>query len=193
MDKKGHIYVSKLITNILEENNIKLKRKQKIANTLGNLLPDLKPSFLSVRHNMEETFDYFKFRFDKTALKIQNSNKIILFRIGEIIHYICDYFIYPHNPSIWTGSLSEHIKYEKQQHKAEFLYIKEKKYKKDFEKFKTNLDISENKLIDIIKHHHEIYLTEKRSIYIDCKYITCMLLLVLQWLFFKFFNIFLEI
>ena len=112
MRKKSHISLAKYIVDSLEEQDLV---KHKKAFYLGSILPDCKPSFLTVKHEMEGTFP--KLQQDlKRLLELQRTSQInmrVFYRnLGEVIHYIADYFTFPHNPH-YTGNLKDHCVYEK--------------------------------------------------------------------------------
>ena len=72
MRKKSHISLAKYIVDSLEEQDLV---KHKKAFYLGSILPDCKPSFLTVKHEMEGTFP--KLQQDlKRLLELQRTSQI---------------------------------------------------------------------------------------------------------------------
>lgn len=81
---------------------------------LGSILPDIKPSFLTKKHEYFGTFEEIQ---GKMKALIDNDPKeskerVYWRRFGEVMHYMADYFTFPHNKN-FTGNLYEHNKYEK--------------------------------------------------------------------------------
>jgi len=113
MRKKSHISLAKfLVDNIKEHKLIKHKK----AFYIGSILPDLKPSFLTRRHTIEETFDILIKEIRKITIDYDVSKGIGSYyarHIGVITHYLADYCTFPHN-SEYTGSMADHVYYEKE-------------------------------------------------------------------------------
>lgn len=113
MRKKSHISLAKfLIDNIKEHKLIKHKK----AFYIGSILPDLKPSFLTRRHTIEETFDILIKEIKKITVDYDVSKGIGSYfarHLGIITHYLADYCTLPHN-SEYTGSMADHVYYEKE-------------------------------------------------------------------------------
>lgn len=187
MDKKAHIYASNFMYDFLKNNGITNCKKTIM---LGNLFPDLKPSFITVKHNLEAT----EKTINKLLYKIQNNyneiNKRCIFTICQIIHYISDYFTVPHNPELWNKSLYQHILYERKQHIELRNYLINKEFIKDVKNFDFNEDINtiDGLFEEIKKIHKKQYLIEKKSIKNDIRYIICIIHYTLMWIFNKIFN-----
>ena len=54
MRKKSHVSLSRYLLNNIDSELLENHRK---AFIVGSVLPDCKPSFVTTKHNMEETFD----------------------------------------------------------------------------------------------------------------------------------------
>ncbi len=88
--------------------------------------------------------------------------------LGQITHYVADYFTYPHN-DIYDGSLKDHCKYEKQLKFSMRTYLKSgeaEQNQKQLRHFETP-----QALFTFIQSSHEEYLKLKHSIEEDCMYI----------------------
>ena len=77
---------------------------------LGNILPDIQPSFVTKRHEYFGTFDEVQ---GKIRRLVENglgeyNDRVFWRRAGEIMHYIADYFTFPHN-SWYPEPMSEHV------------------------------------------------------------------------------------
>ena len=111
MRKKSHI---SLANHMLAE----FKDDALLAHTFmfrfGSLLPDLVPTFITKKHQIETTFDILEDKLYK-ILKEYDGTQGLSMRLckdlGVITHYIADYFTLPHNKK-FRGGLKEHVTYE---------------------------------------------------------------------------------
>lgn len=111
MRKKSHISLAKYIVDSLGEQEL---QKHKKAFYLGSILPDCKPSFITIKHEMEGTFPKVQHELEELVERQKNAqiNMRVFYRnLGEVIHYIADYFTFPHNPH-YPGNLKDHCIYE---------------------------------------------------------------------------------
>lgn len=113
MRKKSHISLARYLVENLNDEELK---KHKFSFYLGSILPDIKPSFLYRRHEIEGTYSAVKRHILLLAEGTKNIQKKKQGRkyymdLGQISHYLADYFTFPHN-KIYTGSLKEHCSYE---------------------------------------------------------------------------------
>lgn len=168
MRKKSHISLARYIVGTIGLEELNAHKK---AFYLGSILPDCKPSFLTKRHEINGTFDDVKrYIFDLTTLcDITSRNSRAYFRnLGQVIHYIADYFTFPHN-DIYQGSIKDHCRYEKQLKSTLNEYIQSgeaQKNRKEAKNFKTP-----EALLDYVWKAHKEYLKVKKSTMEDCKYI----------------------
>lgn len=177
MRKKSHVILAKALADHIESKQMSFHRT---AFCFGNLLPDLKPSFVTVRHEFNVNFDSVcvsirklveecgRFEFDSSYYWMQ---------LGEVSHYVADYFTFPHN-SHYTGTFMEHNVYEgdlKHNLKAYILGGEaEVHFRKDiaFENFEQ--------VIQFIKKAHDIYEAKQRTVEEDIKFIITVCYQVLQ-------------
>lgn len=180
MRKKSHILLARYLADQMEAaNGLQSHRK---AFCLGNILPDIKPSFLTKKHEFSGTFDEIK---EKIAVLVGQDaselNERVYWRhFGEVMHYMADYFTFPHS-STYTGTLLEHGKYEKELKRSLKTQIKSGKAEKhlgEVIKFR-NLD----ELLDYIRQVHERYLRKVRCIKEDIEYILSVCYQVIQGIF----------
>jgi len=82
----------------------------------GNLKPDLTGTYLTKRHYpslmMDEVMDKIRAFVDKYTIGPVNGREISV-DLGEICHFITDFFTYPHNDDIYNHNLLAHYVYEK--------------------------------------------------------------------------------
>ena len=159
MRKKSHISLARDIVRNSEDEGL---RKHKWAFYLGSILPDIKPSFLYKKHEIDGTFEQVKKevrelsdshgKYRKHATKYYRD-------LGQITHYIADYFTFPHNRT-YPGNLKDHCSYE------EVLKLRLREYlktdKKDRWPFVQCHFGSAEALCDFIKLRHEEYLCRGR-------------------------------
>ena len=175
MRKKSHISLAKYIVDSLEEQDLV---KHKKAFYLGSILPDCKPSFLTVKHEMEGTFP--KLQQDlKRLLELQRTSQInmrVFYRnLGEVIHYIADYFTFPHNPH-YTGNLKDHCVYEK------YLKYSLREYIQSGEAEKNRVSIQQSvqnlgsveAICEFIQNAHNMYVKLKNTVEGDCRQIVSL-------------------
>lgn len=112
MRKKSHISLARYMVENLKDEELK---HHKFSFYLGSILPDIKPSFLYKRHEMDGTFPYVSRhirRLSEGDALIRKKKGCKYYRdLGQISHYLADYFTFPHN-TIYPGSLKDHCSYE---------------------------------------------------------------------------------
>ena len=178
-DIRSHILLARYLADQMQTTaSLQSHRK---AFCLGSILPDIKPSFITRRHEFYGTFEDVKNRMKELAdIRPDESNQRVYWRrFGEVIHYMADYFTFPHNKT-YTGSFSQHNHYEKvlknrlkeciQQGEA-YAYLEPAIRFADF-----------STLIDYIEATHEKYLNKLRSVEEDIRFILNMCFQVVQGL-----------
>lgn len=113
MRKKSHILLARYLADQMQESeSLQSHRK---AFCFGSILPDIKPSFITKRHEFFGTFEEIQ---EKIRGLVEHTpdmwnERVYWRRFGEVMHYLADYFTFPHNRT-YTGSLAEHNQYEKE-------------------------------------------------------------------------------
>ena len=164
MRKKSHILLARYLADQMQTTaSLQSHRK---AFCLGSILPDIKPSFITRRHEFYGTFEDVKNRMKELAdIRPDESNQRVYWRrFGET----------------YTGSFSQHNHYEKvlknrlkeciQQGEA-YAYLEPAIRFADF-----------STLIDYIEATHEKYLNKLRSVEEDIRFILNMCFQVVQGL-----------
>ena len=172
MRKKSHISLAKYLVNSLDEQELV---KHKKAFYLGSILPDCKPSFLTVRHEIEGTFP--KLQDDlKNLLERQRAAQINIYRnLGEVLHYIADYFTFPHN-SHYMGNLKDHCLYEKHLKHSLKEYIQSGEAERNRAQIRRtvrNLN-SVEAICTFVKNAHDAYVKIKNTVEGDCRQIVSL-------------------
>lgn len=177
MRKKSHISLARHIVNVSDLQHLD---KHRMAFYVGSILPDCKPSFLTQRHEINGTFELVSTEIERLTQGYQDMKQLstsYFTRLGEILHYIADYFTYPHNRE-YEGNMKEHCVYEgklKHELRSYIRQISERnieEWKKsiqleDFAQFHSVADICE-----FIRNEHRQYIRRGRHcVEEDCKYI----------------------
>ncbi len=176
MRKKSHISLARFLVKASGDDVLRRRWK---AFYVGSLLPDCRPSFLTVRHEYDETIDMVERKIrslmEDPAHCPEDSMRYMI-DLGQVFHYIADYFTFPHN-SNYPGSLKDHCIYEKYLKFGLRSYIRERA---------STLCADEDEMLhsveDIlayIRRNHEEYMEKYRSVEEDCEYITRVCLQVL--------------
>lgn len=171
MRKKSHISLSLYLINNIDSELLETHKK---AFIVGSILPDCKPSFVTIRHNIEETFEMVTEFIKKLTTDYENFKRISTAycrKLGEVTHYIADYFTFPHNDE-FDGNIKDHCMYEKHLKYALKEYI-------NSEDICVNKDIARNfktpdELCSFVKNLHKQYLSNKNDIASDCRYIVAL-------------------
>jgi len=171
MRKKSHIALAKDIVRSTDDEELK---KHRWAFYIGSILPDIKPSFVYRKHEITSTFG--KVKKDIEALsreqKEKKGQKRKYYRnLGQVTHYIADYFTFPHN-RIYSGGLKEHCSYEERlkQRLREYLKIR----KENRERIKKQNFVNSEAICDFIEKSHEEYLKRKIDVDEDIKHIVSL-------------------
>jgi hypothetical protein len=117
MNKPTHILIGKYLYGVMKDQyGIVLDRTGFL---FGNVLPDLRPSFLTRPHFPEYNISYVKKEIRNLLSKKQKSayfGRTYSRRLGVICHYYADFFCFAHN-RYFTGDIVSHVKYEKDFHR----------------------------------------------------------------------------
>ena len=178
--KKSHILLGRYLADQMSE--VYSLQQHRKAFCLGNIMPDLRPSFLTTRHEFFGTFSQLQEKMRELIERNpeEDNARVYWRRFGEVMHYIADYFTFPHNKT-FDGTLYQHNTYEKHlknELKAFVLEGKADVYTEKEIHFETL-----NQLLQYIKEHHRRYLNCKRNIDDDIHYILTVCYQVFQGLF----------
>jgi len=169
MRKKSHISLAKFIVQNSKDEKLK---KHRMAFYLGSILPDIKPSFLYKKHEMEGTFPMLKKEMEKLSgdfeIKYKRQKTKYYRNLGQVTHYLADYFTFPHN-QVFPGNLKDHMTYEEKLKKSFRKYIKSGEAAKN----KANsIEIpSVEELVKFIEKNHKDYIIKAKGVEDDMKHI----------------------
>ena len=166
MRKKSHV---SLANHLIERFESDAFIKHTKSFKFGNLAPDLVPTFFTKRHEINSTFDIVEKKINR-IIETYDYNKgltrLHTKDLGVIIHFIADYFTFPHNET-YTGTLKEHCTYEKELKYALKLYV-------NHIDMKDNSDDTHQSTSDIceyIRNCHTKYKCQLQNLQNDCKHI----------------------
>lgn len=155
MQKEGHLYTANHINSFYPKHNLWF--------SFGSIVPDLL-YYTYFRGHTYEAAKELTFKRIRRLEKKGRLNRRSSFMLGFTMHYIEDFFTYPHN-SNFTGNMIEHITYEKNQ----LSYLKRNR---DFFGTYGNISFrSANEVIAWLTNIHDEYLELEPGIPNDLKYI----------------------
>lgn len=169
MRKKSHISLARFL--VREAGDDVLRRRWK-AFYVGSLLPDCRPSFLTVRHEYEETYELVEKKIHKLVEDVKHhpaDSMRYMIDLGQVFHYIADYFTFPHNQH-YPGNLKDHCIYEKYLKLQLRAYIREG-YAVFHTEGVTRMTCVED-IMAYIRRNHQEYMLSSHDVEEDCEYIT---------------------
>lgn len=168
MRKKSHI---SLATYLMDNMQVQDLNEHKKAFYIGSILPDLRPSFLTKRHTIDETFGTLIEEIKKITIDYDMNRGIGGYyarHLGVITHYLADYCTFPHN-SVFEGTITEHVYYEKELKFSLKEYVHRENVQRD------RLPNQPGQTIDDIIHFiiktHKEYLKALKEVKEDIEYI----------------------
>ncbi len=111
MQKKSHIKLAAYLADKLEIPEIEQHRK---ALYFGSVLPDWNLKMAAESHTFDTTWEKVKNRIRKIEGETAAGSfreREIWTQIGVVLHYVADYFTFPHN-TCFKGNLTGHCLYE---------------------------------------------------------------------------------
>ena len=138
----------------------------------GNLKPDLTGTYLTKRHYpslmYDEVMEKIRRFVDTYTIEPVNGRDLSV-DLGEICHYLTDFFCYPHNDDIYSRNLLAHYLYEKRI----TLSIRRRLTEQDFARWAAPVlpPFSLDALMNRIESMHARYKTELHGIDHDLIYI----------------------
>lgn len=168
MRKKSHISLARYMVENLNDEGL---NKHKLSFYLGSVLPDIKPSFIYKRHEIKGTFPVIRkhiARLSEGQKVIRKNGRKYYMDLGQISHYLADYFTFPHN-EVYQGNIKEHCSYEKKLKHDLRSYICNNK---GAGIINTEMDFyNAEALCDFIQKVHDEYLGRKHDVEDDIRHI----------------------
>lgn len=177
MRKKSHILLARCLADQVQAIDLQSHRK---AFCLGSILPDLKPSFLTTKHEFNVNFELVqkKIRTLTIDCRIDERNARVYWRqLGEVTHHVADYFTFPHNDT-YEGTLLEHGQYEAELKRGLKKYINNGEAIYNCRKGVRFTGFEQ--IITFIKRAHELYVSKERNVQEDIQFIITVCYQVMQ-------------
>ncbi|MFI3177384.1 MAG: zinc dependent phospholipase C family protein [Eubacteriales bacterium] len=168
MRKKSHISLAAFLVRHVSNEEFKSHKK---LFCLASIFPDCKFSFLTKKHAFQDTFEEIKERITNLSSQSYgevNGKRRYVVELSEIMHYLADYFTFPHNDT-YQGSIKEHCIYEGELKRKLRSYVKSSNAIMQKDKYVPNYNVED--ILAYIKESHGEYLSKQRSVEEDCDYI----------------------
>lgn len=160
MDSVTHIRIANMLLKHAEDTcGVKLEPSSFVY---GNLKPDLTCTYLKKRHNpsvmMEDVVEKIRVFTENYKIGPENGADLSV-DLGEICHFVADFFTYPHNDDIYPHNLFIHYVYEK---RASFV-VRRKITEQTFHAWADTMvaPLTYDALIVRFRKLHEGYRTQK--------------------------------
>jgi hypothetical protein len=166
MRKKSHISLARYLVDNMQVQDLQDHKK---AFYIGSILPDLKPSFFTKRHTIDNTFDDLIEEIKKLTVDYdinKGINGYYARHLGVVTHYLSDYCTFPHN-SIFEGNIKEHMNYEKD---LKFT-LKEYVNRDDVQRARSQTYHTADEIIHFIRKTHREYLRALKEVHEDIHFI----------------------
>lgn len=119
METKNHWHLAEFICS---ERSFKKYKKQFM---LGNIMPDINLFTYLQGHTYRESISML-YTSTKSLVEKKFWNSTSSYHLGVILHYVADYFTFPHNVT-FTGTLKEHCTYERRLHTHFLQFLQSKR------------------------------------------------------------------
>lgn len=175
--KKSHILLARCLADQMPKSELQSHRK---AFCLGSVLPDLRPSFLTTKHEFNVNFDSVTDKIKKLTADCdtdERNARVYWRQLGEVTHHVADYFTFPHNDT-YEGTLLEHGQYEAELKRDLKTYIKKGDAVSNCRK-EVKFQSFEH-IVSFIKRVHEIYIMRERNVQEDIQFIITVCYQVMQ-------------
>ncbi len=174
MRKKSHIGLAVFLNAATQLEEMDRYRKDFY---FGSIQPDLNPRMFSEPHEFEESWA----RVKKLVLQIVSgvnekdvSRHAVWTQTGIVIHYLADYFTFPHN-ACYEGSLKGHCQHENELKylMRAYLYTAEAREVFETQRLHARRLHTPEQLFSYVERMHQTYMRqEDHSALNDCRWIT---------------------
>lgn len=175
MRKKSHVSLAGYLVRELGSENL---TKHKRAFYFGSVRPDLNPRMFKEPHKFDVTYGQFKEKVSRIVMDGRDgkcSKTSLWCRTGEVLHYLADYFTYPHN-TVYDGGVKGHCLHERDLKYLLRKYVRTPEAQKVFDGQRAVAgeikDLPE--LFRYIETCHKEYLRQPSSVEGDCRWIVRM-------------------
>jgi hypothetical protein len=161
MDSVSHLHVAHLLMAYVEQTcGVTFDQNGFLY---GNLKPDLTGTYLTKRHYpslmMDDVKEKIRVFVEKYTISTTNGHDLSV-DLGEICHFMTDFFTFPHNDDIYSHNLLAHYVYEKRI----ALIIRRRMTEAHFEEWSSRIipALTVEALISRITRLHDEYRAEGR-------------------------------
>lgn len=174
MRKKSHIALAVFLVAELRLAELDLYRK---AFYFGSIQPDLNPKMFSEPHQFDDSWEKVReliLQIEAETCDEAYSRRAIWTQTGVVLHYLADYFTFPHN-TCYHGSLRGHCMYESELKYLLRAYLCTSESRASFETQRLAAEQirTSEQLFTYIENAHEAYMKEPyHSVLGDCRWIT---------------------
>ena len=168
MRKKSHF---SLASYILRSEGMEQLNAHKKALYWGSIQPDCIPSFLTRKHCIEETFPLLKKELSLLVEEYNYDQGVTAYfckHLGIILHYVADYFTFPHN-SFYPGNFKDHCFYENDLKLYLRAYVRSEAAKQERSEHIHAFTVDD--LCQIIEEAHKQYRHSQNGVETDCSFI----------------------
>ncbi|MDO4321106.1 MAG: zinc dependent phospholipase C family protein [Lachnospiraceae bacterium] len=172
MRKKSHISLAMYLVRELKLEGLE---KHKKAFCFGSILPDLTPKMLASPHEFETTYsdiqDFVRYIFTE-GIDDEWKERVLWRRLGVVLHYMADYFTFPHNTS-FEGNLKDHCLYESEMKYCLRAYVWTPEANRIFREAGRRAQgiTSLEALFAYVESSHRRYMRAEHSVEDDCRQI----------------------
>ncbi|MCD7885039.1 MAG: zinc dependent phospholipase C family protein [Lachnospiraceae bacterium] len=173
MRKKSHLALSAYLAEELRIKELDIHKK---SFYFGSIQPDLNPKMFAEPHEYNMTWDKLKMlilRIEAEAKEEGIDNCTVWMHMGIVMHYLADYFTFPHNTCFEDG-VKGHCRHESELKYLLRAYLCTSEAHEMFEKQKLlAVQIhSSQQLFYYIEQMHRAYMLDKNhSALSDCRWI----------------------
>lgn len=168
MRKKSHISLAGQIMDSLQLGDV---FDYKLPFYVGSIWPDCRPSFVTTPHKFDVTYQGIEQKLIQFVSNYDPEKGMDMrhcAKLGVIIHYIADYFTFPHN-NHYDGNVKDHCYYERD------LKHEMRAFLKTEEAFEIKEQVaaydSMEELSSYIRSIHNSYMKLKHTVQEDIRYI----------------------
>lgn len=159
---------------------VTLEVRQRLIEDLGIFLPkkyliwgSVRPDFVKhrVSHFKDENVELFYEKWDRLCvMNMRTHLQDFSVELGEIFHFLCDYFCFAHNDPELSREMWHHLRYENELHK---FARREREQVFDL----TCADYSLVPFRELIEYKHKLFLLRPQSFENDlqCSFEMCMI------------------
>ncbi|MCD7746625.1 MAG: zinc dependent phospholipase C family protein [Lachnospiraceae bacterium] len=174
MRKKSHIALASYLRTQLGSEELNRSWK---AFYFGSIQPDLNPKMVSEPHEFNTSWEKIKDRIcqiEAEANDDDTSRGAVWTHIGIVMHYLADYFTFPHN-TCYPGSLKDHCLYENRMKYLMRAYLCTEEARAVFEEQRVRslrIQTTEQLFAKIEQMHRDYMSQMEHSELNDCRLIT---------------------